>query len=365
MLTSFPYIIAIHLIFGLGLGIIMHRSDFCMAGMFRDVFLLNDYYRMRSLFLLIVLTSLLLYIGRITGMVASYPPSFFGAPSMSNLLGGVIFGTGMVLAGGCAVGTLYKIGTGSLVSLFSFIGIISGCLLFAEFYAFNLLLAEATTVIDNKTSVEHILGNMGLPVLALTTTAAFFFYKWKKEKKWTQKTYAHGHLMPWKAAILITVIIMLSFILSGRPLSVTSGYAKLSAYLGEQFFSAHIAEKPFFREENIRLLNGRVTSGRLGTGTDSIALTQIPMIAGVVIGSFISSIKLREFRIGHLPPGRQVFSALSGGIMMAFGSLMAGGCNVWHIMGGLPVFALQSLLFVSGLTAGACFGTYMLKRIVV
>lgn len=364
-MTSFPYIIAIHLVFGLGLGIIMHRSDFCMAGMFRDVFLLNDYYRMRSLLLLIVLTSLLLYLGRISGIVASYPPSFFGTPSITNLLGGVIFGTGMVLAGGCAVGTLYKMGAGNLVSLFAFAGMIFGSLLFAELYAFNLSLTDATTMTVNKTSAEHIVGNAGLPVLALTAFAAFFFYRWIKEKKWIEKTYAHGHLLPWKAAMLIALITMLSFILSGRPLSVTSGFAKLSAYLGEQISPVYIADKPFFREDSLRLLNSTVTSGRLGTGIDSIALTQVPMIAGVVIGSFVSAVRLREFRIGHLPPLRQILSALSGGIMMALGSLMAGGCNVWHIMGGLPVFALQSLLFVSGLTAGSYFGTYMLRRIVV
>lgn len=365
MLTTFPYFFMVHLVFGLGLGIVMHRSDFCMAGMFRDVFLLNDYYKLRSLFMLVALTSVLLYISRMLGIVASYPPSFFGTPSMANLLGGVIFGAGMVLAGGCAIGTLYKMGTGNLVSVFSFLGILLGSVLFAEFYSVNLSFIEATTLIEGKTSAEHIVGNMGLPILILGLIAAFFFYKWTKQKKWTQKTYARGHLYPWKAAIVMVFIIMLSYILSGRPLSVTSGYAKLSACLEEQFFPSHMANLRFFKEDSPRLLYGIIMSGRPGTGVDSVAVTQIPLIIGVVLGSFLSSAKLGEFRINHLPPKRQIFSAFSGGIMMAVGSLMAGGCNVWHIMGGLPVIALQSLLFVSGITIGAYFGTYILKKAVV
>lgn len=366
MLTTFPYFFMVHLFFGLGLGIVMHRSDFCMAGMFRDVFLLNDYYKMRSLLLLVVLTSLLLYISRILGLVASYPPSFFGTPSMANLLGGVIFGAGMVLAGGCAIGTLYKMGTGNLVSVFSFAGILLGSMLFAEFYPVNLSFAEATMFLEGKTSAEHIIGNNGLLILIPGLISAFFFYKWKKEKKWTQKTYARGHLYPWKAAIFMVFIIMLSYILSGRPLSVTSGYAKLSAYLEAQFFPAHMAKLRFFNEDSPRLLYGTVMSGGLGTGVvDPVAVTQVPMIIGVVLGSFLSSAKLREFRINHFPPKRQIFSAFSGGIMMAVGSLMAGGCNVWHIMGGLPVIAFQSLLFLAGITAGAYFGTNILKKVII
>jgi hypothetical protein len=315
--------------------------------------------------MLVVLTSLLLYISRILGIVASYPPSFFGTPSMANLLGGVIFGAGMVLAGGCAIGTLYKMGTGNLVSVFSFAGILLGSALFAEFYSVNLSFAEATMFFEGKTSAEHIVGNTGLLILIPGLIAAFFFYKWKKEKKWTQKTYARGHLYPWKAAIFMVFIIMLSYILSGRPLSVTSGYAKLSAYLEDQFFPAHMANLRFFKEDSPRLLYGTVMSGRLGTGVDSVAVTQIPMIIGVVLGSFLSSAKLREFRISSLPPKRQIFSALSGGIMMAVGSLMAGGCNVWHIMGGLPVIAFQSLLFLAGITVGAYVGTNILKRVII
>ena len=48
---------------------------------------------------------------------------------------------------------------------------------------------------------------------------------------------------------------------------------------------------------------------------------------------------------------------------MGLASRMAPGCNVWHVMGGLPVFSLSSLLFVLGLLPGAWAGGKIVSRI--
>jgi hypothetical protein len=48
---------------------------------------------------------------------------------------------------------------------------------------------------------------------------------------------------------------------------------------------------------------------------------------------------------------------------MALGSRMAQGCNVWHLLGGLPLFSLPSLLFLVGLFPGAWLGGRWLRRL--
>lgn len=50
---------------------------------------------------------------------------------------------------------------------------------------------------------------------------------------------------------------------------------------------------------------------------------------------------------------------------MAIGSRIAAGCNIWHIWGGLPIFALQSLLFLLGLFPGSWLGSLVIKRVIL
>ena len=54
-----------------------------------------------------------------------------------------------------------------------------------------------------------------------------------------------------------------------------------------------------------------------------------------------------------------------GGIGMGLASRMASGCNVWHVLGGLPILAWQSLLFVAGMIPGAWLGSKLLVKVVV
>jgi len=55
----------------------------------------------------------------------------------------------------------------------------------------------------------------------------------------------------------------------------------------------------------------------------------------------------------------------AGGVIMALGSRMTPGCNIWHLLGGLPLFTMQSLLFLVGLLPGAWLGAILLRRLVV
>ncbi|MDP2106106.1 MAG: YeeE/YedE thiosulfate transporter family protein, partial [Desulfobulbaceae bacterium] len=61
----------------------------------------------------------------------------------------------------------------------------------------------------------------------------------------------------------------------------------------------------------------------------------------------------------------QLAMAFIGGIILALGSRMTPGCNIWHLMGGLPILALSSLLFVIGLLPGAWLGSKILTRVVM
>lgn len=135
MLLVNPWLLALfNLGIGMILGNILFRSDFCMAGILRDVFLFRDRTLLNALFLAVILTMLLFQLGRLFGLLAADPLPTFGPPSFTGLLGGLLFGVGMVFAGGCVVSTLYKMASGNLAHGLAFIGIIVGSLMYAEVF---------------------------------------------------------------------------------------------------------------------------------------------------------------------------------------------------------------------------------------
>ena len=126
-MSAHPYLVVVLTLFALGwgAGFVMHRSDFCMAGMFRDLFLFRSSFMLRVLGLLILVAMVLFGGARLLGWLVPYPPPLLGSPSLANLLGGMLFGIGMVLAGGCVVGSLYKMGAGSMLSAVAVLGLIA------------------------------------------------------------------------------------------------------------------------------------------------------------------------------------------------------------------------------------------------
>jgi uncharacterized membrane protein YedE/YeeE len=151
LITSIPLLYCVGLLLGLVAGFVMHRSDYCVAAMFRDLFLFRTAAMLRILLWQIVVTMVFFEIARRLGWLPLYPFPLLGSPSLANVAGGFLFGIGMVLAGGCVVGTLYKMGAGSVASGLAFVGLILGSGLYAEFHpwwgAFSKLAAMAETVV--------------------------------------------------------------------------------------------------------------------------------------------------------------------------------------------------------------------------
>jgi hypothetical protein len=101
-------------------------------------------------------------------------------------------------------------------------------------------------------------------------------------------------------------------------------------------------------------------TGGPGPHADSISLIQFPLIAGIIAGGFLASSMVGEFRIYSAVQRRQLISGLAGGVLMGLAARMAPSCNVWHLLGGLPILATQSLFFLAGLVPGACLGGQLL-----
>lgn len=369
MTSAVLYLISVNLLLGIAAGYIMHRADFCVAGMFRDYFLFRNALMLRALVLLIIASMVLFEIARRLGLLSPYPFPILGSPSLINIVGGAIFGIGMVLAGGCVVGTLYKMGSGSAISATAFLGLVAGSGIYAEIHPWWAGISKRFTFFQGSVTLPQLFNSDPLFLLVpVVLIFSYFTFTWAKDNKLHLHSLAEDYLQPWKAAFCLALIGMLSYVFVGMPFGITTAYAKMAAYLGQSAFPGHVANLVFFSAEplnyNAPIIHTGLKGGA-GPVLDAIAYIQFPIILGIILGSFLSAVLVREFNIYFRVPLRQYASAFSGGIILALGSRMTPGCNIWHLFGGLPILAMQSILFLVGIFPGAYLGTILLTRFVL
>lgn len=91
------------------LGYVLQRGRFCVTGFLRDLWLTKSMRGFTALMVVIAVHAVGFWVLAALGVVSVGEESF--AP-VATIAGGLIFGFGMVLAGGCATGTWYRAGEG-------------------------------------------------------------------------------------------------------------------------------------------------------------------------------------------------------------------------------------------------------------
>ena len=101
------------LIFGLLIGVIMQRTRFCFVRAFREPFMTGDGGASKAVALAVIISVIGFSILKWSDMKdweAQVSAGFW----FGSLVGGIIFGIGMSLTGGCASGTLWRAGEGHI-----------------------------------------------------------------------------------------------------------------------------------------------------------------------------------------------------------------------------------------------------------
>jgi uncharacterized membrane protein YedE/YeeE len=314
--------IVLGLITGLAFGAVLQRGRLCFNSAFRDLRLSKDNFLFKAGIFAIALETIVFVLMAQFGWIHLNPKPL---NLVGNIIGGFIFGIGMVLAGGCASGTTYRVGEGNTTSWLAAIAF--GITAYAtQKGAFSPLL-NAISKFDVKVASNSSLyladknGNIG-PTLAtllhmnpwvigLIFAAILLIYVFGTK---TTKRPESPLTWPW-IGILVVPVAMFGFwssTISGRPygLGITGGWVNI--------FQSFTTKIPLNWE-----------------GAE---------VLGIVIGAFIIAFANKEFKFRIPKKGITYLQVLIGGMLMGFGAVFAGGCNIGHFLTGIPQLALSSLV---------------------
>jgi len=103
----------VFLLFGVAFGVIFQRSRFCLVRAFREPFMTGDAEHTRAAALALVISTVGFAILKFTDL-KDKGEWVFPAAGAGALGGGLVFGVGMTLAGGCGAGSIWRAGEGQV-----------------------------------------------------------------------------------------------------------------------------------------------------------------------------------------------------------------------------------------------------------
>ena len=316
---------------GAVLGWVMQRGRFCVTGMIRDIFLNKTWRGFTALLIVIAVHAVGLAALTTAGVIT---PEYKQFAPLAVVLGGLLFGMGIVLAGGCASGTWYRSAEGLIGSWLALI-FYAGSAAAMKGGSLNALNEGMRSWTLPITTIH---GSLGISVWWLVVpfalgvaflTSRFLAQEAKAPKMATLKPKKTGlaHLLaekPWHfypTAAIIGALGVLAWPLSaatGRNdgLGITSPSSNLSKFLI--------------------------------SGEDSVDWG-VMLVLGLLVGAFFAAKASGEFRL-RLPSTEQAVRSVIGGVLMGVGASAAGGCTVGNGMVQTSLFSYQgwvALLFIA------------------
>lgn len=339
------------LLLGVLLGAVGQASRFCVRGAIADWVQLRQPGRFVSWMVAVAVGAVVLQALVTGGAFDATRTIAWGErfPWASYLVGGLLFGYGMILAGGCPQRCLVKAGSGNLKALATLvmIAIVSLMTLRGAFapVRVNGLDAFAASLGGTQDIGGMLARLFGAPVAAtrwiatLVVVGAIGALAWRVR---AQVKPAH-----WWGGAAVGLLVAAAFYLTGTIGFLPEHPETLEpAWLGTQSrrpeglsFSAPLGHA-------LDLLT-------LWTDKATVATFGVTVALGVLAGAFASA-KLRgDFKLESFQTPRELGAHAAGSALMGFGGITALGCSLGNGVTGLAMLSAGALLATLGITAGA------------
>lgn len=339
--------------FGLSVafGAIAQRTHFCTMGAIADIVNIGDWTRMRMWVMAVGVAMIGFNLMVALGWLDA-GKSLYGGPRflwLSALVGGALFGFGMVLASGCGSKTLVRIGGGNLKSLVVFV--VLGVAAFATLKGITAVARVATVDAVGPSFAS----GQDLPSLLSAASGV-----------------AKGTLAAVLGVAIGATLIAWSLakaegrsgesLLAGLGVgAIIAGVWWVSGRLG------HVAEDPNTLQEAFVATNSRrmeslsfvapvaYTLDWLMFFSDRSKLLTIGIVSvvGVVVGSAAQALATKSFRWEGFRDAGDTANHLVGALLMGIGGVTALGCTIGQGLSGISTLSLTSFVALAAIIAGA------------
>ena len=308
-------------------GLLVKNHRFCMVAATGNYFLIKDNRQLlafiAALMVAITGTQILEFTETVAIADSSYRNSqldWFGAS-----LGGIIFGIGGVIAGGCATRTLVRSAEGSI---HAFIAVLF-FMLFAAFAQFGFL--ETTRLgITSSTAIE-LAGDASIATIL--------------------------NLPQWLPAVVVVGLMLVYTVKSWNPdakFMVIAGVIIGALVVCGWYITGVLAQDEFdpTKPSAITVSGPLARFGYILISGKFPALSfAISFVIGIVAIVLAFSLISGQFKF-EAPKAGAIKFAVIGGSLMGIGGIMAYGCNVGQGLTGISTLSLESMLAFAGMFIG-------------
>jgi uncharacterized protein len=328
-------------------GATAQKTHFCTMGGIADMVSMGNSTRFRAWMLAaaiaLMASQTLWALGYVDLGTSIYRTPNFGW--LGAILGGLMFGFGMVLGNGCGNKTLVRLGAGNLKSLVVFLVIaVSAYMTLRGLFALGRVQMESvgTARLAQSQGLDGVLAGLGgLSEGTLRWVLAFGIGGLTAIWCFSGATFrkAPEQIL---AALIIGLLIPTGWFITG--------------YLGhDDFDPQQVASFTFIAPIGDTL-------SYFMTFTGAQIHFGIASVLGVIAGSFLMAVATRTFQIEAFSNGGDMMRTLLGALLMGTGGVLALGCTVGQGLTGLSTLAAGSFVALASIIAGGVWGVKYLEE---
>lgn len=324
----------IGLVAGVVLGLAARLGDFCTLGALESALYGGDQSRLRMWGVALATAILTVHLGDAVGVIALRSTIYHSIAwnPLASVMGGLLFGYGMALAGNCGFGALARFGGGDLRSLVVVVvmGIVSFMTLAGPLAPLRIMLfaQESTT---QPQGILHSLSLIGLPPLFSAMAIALALAVWALSHKDLR---ARPRMIFWGAVVGLTV----------------AGSFAGTSYLSDLSLQANSVEGPSLTAPMGRALIYLMTATAGGLSFS------VGSVVGVVLGAFLGAIIRGWFRWEACDDPRELGRQIGGAALMGVGGIIAMGCTIGQGLSGFTALAWSGPVTLLAIAAGGRLG---------